>query len=64
MREGGRWRGHARIPKAWLPPGCDRVNAFAIHGQGDDRRHLAWRPAGGEKPDFHRLEAFGALALG
>jgi hypothetical protein len=58
--DGARWRGHARVPLAWLPPGCDRLNAFAIHGAGAQRRYLAWRPTGGERPDFHRLEHFGS----
>ncbi len=57
----GRWRGEARIPMTWLPPGCSRLNAYAIHGRGDARRHLAWRPPGGDQPDFHRLERFAPL---
>lgn len=56
--EGGRWQGRARVPASWLPPGWDRVNAFAIHGEGEARRFLAFQPAGGEAPDFHRLEVF------
>ncbi len=59
-RLGGRWQGVAAVPWAWLPPGCDRLNAFAIHGQGEGRQYLAWRPAGGAQPDFHQLGAFGA----
>jgi RimJ/RimL family protein N-acetyltransferase len=59
--EGKRWRGRARIPTGWLPPGCDRLNAYAIHGRGSMRRYLSWRPPGGEAPDFHRLEHFGRL---
>lgn len=60
--EADRWRARARVPLAWLPVGWDRVNAFAIHGQGAERRYLAWRPAGGEAPDFHRLEVFAPIA--
>ncbi len=50
--EGRRWRGEASIPIGWIPIGLDRLNAFAIHGTGQMRRHLAWRPTGGPRPDF------------
>lgn len=59
--EGARWLGEVRIPHAWLPPGCARLNAFAMHGAGPGRRYLAWRPPGGPRPDFHRLQSFGAI---
>lgn len=59
--DGRRWRGQTQVPLAWLPPAWDRVNAFAIHGRGADRRYLAWRPPGGKTPDFHRLDAFGPI---
>jgi hypothetical protein len=58
---GGRWHGEARVPIGWLPLGCRRLNAYALHGHGAARRYLAWRPGGGERPDFHRLDAFGEL---
>lgn len=60
-RAARRWRGRAMIPLSWLPAGCARLNAFAIHGVGEARRYLAWRAPGGERPDFHRLEAFADL---
>ena len=60
---GDRWTAQARIPRSWLPPGPHRINAYAIHGQGDQRRYLAWSPTGGDAPDFHRLEAFRAVEL-
>ena len=59
--EGRRWRGEASIPIGWIPIGLDRLNAFAIHGTGQMRRHLAWRPTGGPRPDFHRLAAYGSF---
>jgi hypothetical protein len=59
-----RFFGQAQIPLDWLPPGADRMNAYAIHGPSGARQHLAWRGAPGERPDFHRLETFGALDLG
>lgn len=54
----GRWRGHARIDAALVPTPLRAMNAFAIHGVGSARRHLAAAPTGGEVPDFHRLERF------
>lgn len=61
--EGARWTGEARFAQSALPPGSFAANAYAIHGVGASRRHLAWRPVHGDEPDFHRLEAFGALEL-
>lgn len=63
QREDTRFFGRAQIPLDWLPPGADRMNAYAIHGPSEAREHLAWRGAPGPKPDFHRLETFGALGL-
>jgi hypothetical protein len=60
---GPRWRGRARVPARWLPPGIHAANAFAMHGQGEERRHLAHRPVPGPRPDFHRLEHFAPFAL-
>lgn len=58
-REGGRWtataRTDARVP---LPAPPWRVNAYAIHGVGAERRYLAHAPVPGSQPDFHRLERF------
>lgn len=56
-----RWVAQVRLPVAWLPSGCDRLNAYAIHGVGAARRYLAFRALGGERPDFHRLEHFARL---
>ena len=56
---GARWSGRALVPAAWLPAGLDRCNAYAIHGAGPARRHLAAFPVPGREPDFHRLECFG-----
>ncbi len=54
------WRVACELPDQLLPPGLARVNAYAIHGQGAARRHLAWRGGPGA-PDFHRLAGFDAL---
>lgn len=61
-RSGGRWRGRARVERTQLPPGLFAANAYAIHGVGPARRHLAWQPVPGPAPDFHRLECFAPLA--
>jgi hypothetical protein len=62
--EGERWHGVAIVPRAWLPDGLGRVNAFAVHGEREARRHLAAFPVPGDRPDFHRLESFGVLPAG
>ncbi len=60
-RRGRRWHGRARVPVTWLPAGLHAANAFAMHGLGAARRHLAAHPVGGDAPDFHRIERFPAL---
>ncbi|HEY8377176.1 MAG TPA: hypothetical protein VIK91_11835 [Nannocystis sp.] len=62
-RFGDRWRGAADVPFTLLPPGLSRCNAHAIHGLGDARRYLSAIPAGGDRPDFHRLDAAAALDI-
>lgn len=57
-RDGARWEGRASVPRSLLPEPVRAVNAFAIHGAGEGRRYLAYSPAGGAQPDFHRLDAF------
>lgn len=57
-RHNGRWRGVARVPAAWLPPGPHTANAYAIHGVGEARRYLAHTAVPGPAPDFHRLAYF------
>ncbi|RLB45400.1 MAG: hypothetical protein DRI90_28485 [Deltaproteobacteria bacterium] len=59
--EGHRWHGRGELPWAYLPEGACRGNAYAIHGEGLQRRHLAYYPVPGPVPDFHRLEHFGPL---
>ena len=59
--EGGTWTGRAVIPTAYLPPNISKLNAYAIHGSGDERKYEALHPAekGVHKaPNFHRLEDF------
>lgn len=60
-RLGSRWRGRARLPAAWLPPGPLRGNAYAIHGRGEARRYLAAHAVPGAAPDFHQPERFAPL---
>ena len=63
----GRFHGVARVPWDYLPRAATRVNAYAIHGQGAQRRYHAHSAAGGlggEVADFHRLGSFVPLTLG
>lgn len=65
---GHRWSGEALLPLRLLPPRppgrtAFGVNAFAIHGSGAARRHLAAYPLPGERPDFHQPERFPRFAV-
>ena len=62
-RRANRWHGRARARIGDLPADLVAANAYAIHGQGESRRYLAWQPVPGPAPDFHRLDRFGALPL-
>jgi hypothetical protein len=55
--EGGRWRGRSEIERKWLPKGDLKVNAYGIHGQGEERVHQACYALVGDRPDFHQLSA-------
>lgn len=55
---GGRWRATLELPAVLLPPAPHRLNAYAIHGVGPERRYLAHAPVPGPAPDFHRLDCF------
>jgi len=57
------WLGDALLDRGLLPPPPHRINAYAIHGQGLARRHLALHPVPGDAPDFHRLAYFGEVTL-
>jgi hypothetical protein len=61
-RSDGWWAAQARIPTAWLPQGCDRANAYRIHGPTNARRYLAHAPLPGPAPDFHQPSLFPRLA--
>ncbi len=61
--DGDRWSGRAVVPQALLPDQVTRGNAFALHGVGPERRHLAAFPVPGPAPDFHRLDRFGPIVL-
>jgi hypothetical protein len=54
----GHWHGRAVLPASLVPKGLHAANAYAIHGEGPERRYLAAWPVPGEAPDFHRLEDF------
>ena len=53
-----RWRGTAQVPAACLPSQLTRANAYAIHGQGQERRYLAAFAVPGPRPDFHQPQFF------
>jgi hypothetical protein len=55
-----RWIGRVHIPRCHFPSHINRFNAYAIHGQGDNRTYEALYPAprDSQRPDFHRLELF------
>lgn len=58
-RSGGRWQARAQtLEGVPLPAKPWRVNAYAIHGVGPNRRWLAHAPTPGEHPDFHQLDCF------
>lgn len=61
--EGGRWHARAALERAHLPQPVRAANAYAIHGLGPARRHLAAHPVPGAQPDFHRLECFRPVRL-
>ncbi|CAF0719338.1 unnamed protein product [Adineta ricciae] len=58
-----RWIGRARIPRSLFPAHVDRFNAYAIHGENDQRTYESLYPAPSDsvKPDFHRLEFFRSI---
>lgn len=57
-RIGDHWQGHAHIAAASLPDALTCANAYAIHGQGENRRYLAAFPVPGPHPDFHQPHRF------
>lgn len=61
--QGDRWTAEARVPRAWLPEGPHRANAYRIHGGGDARRYLAHAPTLGERPDFHQPDRFVPISV-
>ncbi len=52
------WRGTAKIAVSYLPSQLCLANAYAIHGQGQNRRYLAAFPVPGPRPDFHQPQFF------
>ncbi|XP_013092916.2 UPF0462 protein C4orf33 homolog isoform X1 [Biomphalaria glabrata] len=58
--DGDRWTGEAILPRGYFPPAVTKFNAYAIHGEGDNRVYESLYPATGSetKPDFHNLRYF------
>ena len=61
-RKENRWCGNATLDADHLPGRPWRANAFAVHGQGEQRRYLAAHPLPGLSPDFHQPAMFPRLA--
>jgi hypothetical protein len=61
--DGDQWTGVATIPRSLLPPGPQRLGAFAIHGSGEDREYLSMVALPGTQPDFHQLDRLQAAQL-
>jgi len=57
------WIATAFIPESYLPPNVTRINAYAIHGEDEDRKYEAAYEVSGPQPDFHRLSKFGHINL-
>jgi hypothetical protein len=55
---GATWQGRAEVALAGLPSGLELANAYAIHGQGLERRYLAAYAVPGLRPDFHQPQRF------
>lgn len=53
-RAKGSWTGTAKIPIDYFPPGVQKINAYAIHGSGINRRYESLYPASAdaENPDL------------
>eukprot|EP00092_Neocalanus_flemingeri_P007627 GFUD01008231.1.p1 GENE.GFUD01008231.1~~GFUD01008231.1.p1 ORF type:complete len:1056 (+),score=227.00 GFUD01008231.1:78-3170(+) len=65
-RSEGRWTGKAVIDQSYLPPNITKLNAYAIHGSGENRVYEALHPAPKgvhEGPSFHRLQYFKPIDL-
>ncbi|KAI6239709.1 hypothetical protein M3Y99_00563800 [Aphelenchoides fujianensis] len=59
--DGDKWICNLDIPLAFLPGGVTRFNAYAQHGQGEERHLEALGPVVDgslKEPDFHRKEYF------
>lgn len=50
----GKWHVEAFVPIEYLPPNVTKMNAYAIHGTGDDRVYEALYPVvyGTPAPDL------------
>lgn len=65
-RANNSWTGTAKIPIDYFPPDVSKINAYAIHGSGVNRRYESLYPASSDvsNPDFHRLEFFKPFDFG
>lgn len=47
----GSWTGTAKIPIDYFPPGVQKINAYAIHGSGINRKYESLYPASADAKD-------------
>ena len=59
---GKHWHATLLLPWSKLPRRVSHINAYAIHGQGSNRRYLSLGPSLGAAPDFHDLSSFVKLS--
>lgn len=58
---GNIWNASIEIPLAYFPGNVSKINAYGIHGSGENRVYEAWSPVTDgtfTEPDFHRLQFF------
>jgi hypothetical protein len=60
---GDHWHGLAKVPVSYLPSKVNKINAYAMHGEKENRKYNAAYPLSGACPDFHELNSFGKLIL-
>ena len=61
------WTGRCFIPMEYFPKGARKINCYAVHGKGADRKYNSLFPVPHglySEPEFHRLEYFGDADFG
>jgi hypothetical protein len=60
-RQAHSWRARLALPAELVPAPIVALNAFALHGQQEARRHLSFHPLPGVRPNFHQPGRFPAV---